>query len=60
MKKEEFVKILEKHKVPANVHDKWWEKLKQHHFIFCSGDSRPLLDFYVSKAVEKGCTSAPW
>ena len=34
MKKEEFVKILEKYKVPANVHDKWWEKLKQHHFIF--------------------------
>lgn len=62
MEKENFVKILEKHKVPADVHDKWWNDLTQHHFIFCCNDSEhALLDFFVGKAMEKGCArSAPW
>ena len=60
MEKEEFVKILEKHKVPAHVHDKWWDNLTQHHFIFCCGEPSALLDFFVGKAMEKECTSAPW
>ncbi len=62
MGKEEFMKILEKHKVPIGVYDKWWNDLMQHRFIFCCNNSEhDLLDFFVGKVMEKGCaTSAPW
>jgi len=66
MEKEEFVKILGKNKIPANIHDKWWENLKQHHFIFCcsDSDSNALIDFYVKEAIKamekRQATGAPW
>ena len=62
MEKEKFLEILEKYKVPACVHEKWWNNLMQHHFVFCCGDSEhAMLDFFVGKAMEKGCViSAPW
>lgn len=61
MEKEKFIKILEKHEIPTDVHEKWWDNLRKNHFIFCCGDSNALLDFFVSNAKEKGCvTSAPW
>ena len=46
MEKEKFLEILEKYKVPACVHEKWWNNLMQHHFVFCCGDSEhAMLDF---------------
>ena len=61
MEKDKFIEILEKYKVPADVHEKWWDNLRQHHFIFCCGDSSAVLDFFVGEAMGKGCvTSAPW
>ena len=61
MEKERFVKILQKHKVPVDVHEKWWKDLGQFHFIFCGESGHEMLDFFVGKAMEKGCaTSAPW
>lgn len=61
MNREEFDGILKKCDVPEIVFEIWWHQWMRYNGMFNLGCQKTSLEFFIKKAVEKGCCiNAPW